>query len=245
MALSWMGMALLTPALIQVFTYSFFQQILGENRVKTDINKLKGHVIVCGFGRIGVMLAKDLAAGGTDFVILDRHENRLEQAKALGYLCWQGEATDETSLTAVGIRRAATLATVLPDDAANVFITLSARSLNPNLKIIARGEVPSTEIKLIQAGADKVVLPTHIGAERIAQMILFPETARFIRGSGEMRDFEKVLHNLGLDLEVVVAAERSAADGVTIGELESRAKGAFFVVQINHRSGEVITRPPR
>ena len=84
---------------------------------------------------------------------------------------------------AVGIARARILATVLPDDAANVFITLSARSLNPALHIIARGEVPSTESKLRQAGANQVVLPTHIGAERMAEMILFPETARFIRGS--------------------------------------------------------------
>jgi voltage-gated potassium channel len=243
MVLSWMGMALLTPALIQVFTYSFFQQILGENRVKTDINKLKGHVIVCGFGRIGVMLAKDLAAGGSDFVILEREETRLTEARSLGYLCWQGDATDETSLTAVGIQRASTLATVLPDDAANVFITLSARSLNPGLKIIARGELPSTEIKLIRAGADKVVMPTHIGAERIAQMILFPETARLLRESHHMRELQRVLPDLGLEIELVIVAEKTVVDGITIGELERRAKGGFVVVQLNRKEGQGETRP--
>jgi voltage-gated potassium channel len=239
------GMILVTGALVQVFTSLQINQLLGLNRVKTDIDKLKDHVIVCGFGRIGVMLAKDLRAGGASFVVLERGDKRFAEVTELGYLCLQGDATDEEALIAAGVKRAKVLATVLPDDAANVFITLSARALNRGLQIIARGEAPSTETKLLQAGADKVVLPTHIGAERIAEMVLFPETARFIRGSAEMRDFEKVLHNLGLDLEVVVAAERSAADGVTIGELESRAKGAFFVVQINHRSGEVITRPPR
>jgi voltage-gated potassium channel len=175
------GMILVSAALVQALTFSQIQQLLGANRVKTDINKLKDHVIVCGFGRIGVMLAKELSAGGAAFVVLERNEGRLSQARELGYLCWQGDATDETALTAVGVDRARILATVLPDDAANVFITLSARSLNPRLQIIARGEVPSTESKLFQAGADKVVLPTHIGAERIAEMILFPETARFIR----------------------------------------------------------------
>jgi len=136
------------------------------------------------------------------------------------------------------------LATVLPDDAANVFITLSARSLNPALQIIARGEVPSTETKLMQAGASRVILPTHIGAERIAELILFPETARFIRGSERMRDFEKVLRDLGLEIEVLVASEGTAVVGMSIAQLESKAKGAFFVVQINRRGSEAITRPP-
>ena len=238
------GMILVTGALVQVLTFSQIQQLLGANRVKADISKLKRHVIVCGFGRIGVMLAKDLAAGGAAFVILERNEGRLAEARELGYLCWQGDATDETALMAVGIDRAHTLATVLPDDAANVFITLSARSLNRGLHIIARGELPSTESKLIQAGANQVVLPTHIGAERIAEMILFPETARFIRGSERMRDFEKVLRDLGMEMEVVTVVEKTAVVGLTIAELESRAKGAFFVVQINRGDGDVITRPP-
>jgi voltage-gated potassium channel len=89
-----------------------------------------------------------------------------------------------------------------------------------------------------------VVLPTHIGAERIAEMILFPETARFIRGSDEMRDFEKVLRDLGLEMEVVVVGEGSAAAGATVADLEQRGKGAFFVVQVNRQSGETVTRPP-
>jgi Trk K+ transport system NAD-binding subunit len=241
--LGYTGMILMTSSLVQVFTYSQIQQLLGENRVKTDINKLKGHVIVCGFGRIGVMLAKELAAGGSAFVILDRDEERVARAKELGYLGWVGDGTDEKALSAVGIERARVLATVLPNDAANVFITLSARSLNPSLHIIARGEEPSTENKLIHAGADKVVLPTHIGAERIAEMILFPETARFIRESEGMEDFEKVLRDLGLEIEVVIAAENTASVGLSITELEGRAKGAFIVVQLNRRDGKTLTKP--
>jgi voltage-gated potassium channel Kch len=238
------GMILVTGALVQVFTFSQIQQLLGTTRMKSDIERLKGHVIVCGFGRIGVMLAHELAAGGAAFVILERSDKRFAEARDMGYLCIQGDATDETALIAAGIERARVLATVLPDDAANVFITLSARSLNRALQIIARGEVPSTESKLLQAGADKVVLPTHIGAERIAEMVLFPETARFIRGSDRMRDFEKQLRDLGLDLEVVIAAEGSAAAGSAIAELERNAKGAFFVVQINRKDGEAVTHPP-
>jgi voltage-gated potassium channel Kch len=244
MVLGCTGMILVTGAMVQVFTSYQIRQILGIDHVKTEIDKLKDHVIVCGFGRIGVMLAKDLAAGGAPFVVLERGDKRHAEVVELGYLCLQGDATDEASLIAAGIKRARVLATVLPDDAANVFITLSARSLNSRLHIIARGEVPSTERKLIQAGANQVVLPTHIGAERIAELILYPATARFIRGSERMRDFEKVLRDLGLDMELIVAGENSAAAGATIGDLERRGQGAFFVVQIDRRDGDTITRPP-
>ena len=238
------GMILFTGAMVQVFTSFQIRELLGLNRVKTDIDKLKDHVIVCGFGRIGFMLAKDLAAGGLPFVVLELRDKRFQEAIELGYLALQVDATDETALIAAGVRSAKVLATVLPDDAANVFITLSSRSLNPNLRIIARGEVPSTESKLIQAGADQVVLPTHIGAERIAEMILYPASARFIRDSDKMRDVDKVLRDFGMEMEMVVAGESSAAAGATVEELERRGQGAFFVVQIDRRSGETIARPP-
>jgi len=239
------SMILLTGVLVQVLTVNRIEALLGAKRMKTEIEKLKDHVIVCGFGRIGVMLARELADGGAKFIVVERSEQKLEEARASGVLCLQADATEESALLEAGIARARVLATVLPDDAANVFITLSARALNPKLQIIARGEAPSTETKLLQAGANKVVLPTHIGAERIAEMVLFPETARYIRGSQQMRDFEKVLRDLGLDLEVVVAADRSVAVGLTIAELEMRGRGAFLVVQLDRRDGAVITRPPR
>jgi voltage-gated potassium channel len=237
------GVIFLSGVLVQFITLNQINQIFGLKRMNTQIDKLTGHVIICGFGRIGVELAKDLAAGRAAFVIAERDDARVEQARALGYLCVQTDATDETGLLAAGIMRAHTLATVLPSDAANVFITLSARSLNPALEIIARGEAPSTERKLLQAGANKVVLPTYIGAERIAEMILYRETARLIRGSERMVDFETTLRTLGLNMDVVTAAAGSPAIGQTIGAIEREADGAFFVVQLNRREGEALTRP--
>jgi voltage-gated potassium channel len=237
------GMIYLTGALVQFITLNQINQIFGIKRMSNQIDRLRNHIIVCGFGRIGLMLAQGLHDGGADFVILEPADGRVALARSLGYLCLQADATDETALMAAGIDHARTLATVLSNDAANVFITLSARSLNPNLEIIARGELPSTESKLMQAGANKVVLPTHIGAERIAEMILYQETARFIRGSERMKDFEKVLLSLGLDMQVVVAAPKSAAVGKTIETVEQQGNGAFFIVQINRRDGEAVTRP--
>ena len=141
--------------------------------MKTDIDKLKDHVIVCGFGRIGVMLAKALSAGAADFVVLERNEARLNEARELGYLCLQGDATDEAALHRRRRRARPHAGDGAARRRANVFITLERAQPQSRLQIIARGEVPSTESKLLQAGADKVVLPTHIGAERIAEMILF------------------------------------------------------------------------
>jgi len=237
------GMILLTGILAQALTFTQFQTLLGVNRMKTEIERLTSHVIICGFGRLGTMLAQELNAGKASFVVVDRSEERLVQARERGYLCIHADATDEDTLRSAGIARARALATVLPDDAANVFITLSARSLNRDLLIIARGEMPATETKLIQAGANKVVLPAHIGAERVAEMVLFPKTKQFLRGSEQMRQTERLLRDVGLDVEMVVAENGSQADGVTIQELESRANGAFLVVQIEQRSGKTLTRP--
>ena len=237
------GMIFLTGALVQFITLNQLNQVLGYRRMNTQIDRLRDHVIVCGFGRIGVMLAQELKAGGIPTVILEQVDAAVALARDLGYLCIQADATDEEALQAAGVAHARTLATVLSNDAANVFITLSARSLNPKIEIIARGELPSTESKLLQAGANKVVLPAHIGAERIAELILYHETAAFIRGSDKMRDFEKILVSLGLDMDVVAAAPESRVIGQTIGMVERRAEGAFFIVQLNRRGGEALTRP--
>jgi Trk K+ transport system NAD-binding subunit len=238
------GMIFFTSSLVQFITINQLQLVLGTKRMQSQVDKLKDHIIVCGFGRIGQMLAHELKAGAAQFVILERSENRAAEARILGYLTVQADATDEGGLKQAGIDRARILATVLPDDAANVFITLSARSLNRSIEIIARGELPTTEKKLRHAGADKVVLPTHIGAERIAEMILYPEASRFERDKTKTRDFERTLNTYGLQMDIAVAAEEGAFTGLTIDEIESRTKGAFLIVQLKHRSGKTIDRPP-
>jgi voltage-gated potassium channel len=209
-----------------------------------QIDELNGHVIVCGFGRLGAVLARSLSASSAGFVVLEENEARATEARLQGYLCIHGDATSEAALLAAGVARAHALTTVLSNDALNVFITLSARALNPNLSIVARGELASTEKKLLQAGADKVVLPTHIGAERIAELVLYEESARFIEGLERSHGFQRVLHNFGIELETVTAAPQSNAVRMTVDAIERQAKGAFFIVQINRRDGDVFTAPP-
>jgi trk system potassium uptake protein TrkA/voltage-gated potassium channel len=237
------GMIFLTGALVQLITASQFYQILGLKRMQSQIDHLKDHVIICGYGRIGQMLARQLHAGQAKFLVIERSEQRANEARALGFIVMQASAEDETVLTAAGIERARTLATVLPDDAANVFITLSARSLNAKLTIIARGEAPNTESKLMQAGANHVVMPTHIGAERVAEMILYPETARFLHGTEHKEAFARDLRMLGLDMEVVTVDQGSSCVGRTIEAIEHEAAGAFMIVGLNRRDGDPTMRP--
>ncbi len=237
------GVIFLTSALVQFITLTQFEQLFGGKRMNQQVDKLTDHVIVCGLGRIGAMLAADLHAGGVAFVVLERDETRVTEARAQGFLALQADATEEAALITAGVERARILATVLPDDAANVFITLSARSLNARLNIIARGEAQSTERKLLHAGANRVVLPAHIGAERIAELILYDRTAALLRESAEMQGFERTLHTLGLNLDVMTAAPQSPAVGRTVAEVEHAADGAFFVVQINRRDGTTLSHP--
>ena len=243
MILGCTGMILLTSALVQLMTVLQLRQILGANRMQSRIEKLSGHAIICGYGRIGVMLARDLAAGGMPLVIVERDAARLAEIEAAGHLCIAGDATEEDVLLSAGIDRARVLATVLPNDAANVFITLSARNLNLELEIIARGEAPTTERKLLRAGAHQVVMPTHIGAERIARMILFPASAD-LAADGRLDQSRRDLGELGLDLELIPASPGALMCNLTVGEAERQGGGAFFIVQIR-RGEDAIARPAR
>jgi voltage-gated potassium channel len=237
------GVIYLTGALVQAFTYAQIQQLLGSKKMKSQIDKMSGHVIICGYGRIGEALAEELSAGGIDFVIIDPEESRLASASAHGFPTWVGDATSEEVLTQVGVQRARALATVVPNDAVNVFITLTARSLNNDLEIIARGVMPNTKAKLLHAGASSVVEPTHIGAERIAQLILFPRTSRLTDGTQRMRALAAGLHSLGLEVEVLAAGRDTGFVGVTVAEAESQGRGTRFIVAINRKNGETLTRP--
>jgi voltage-gated potassium channel len=205
------GIIFLTGALVQFITATQFSEILGVRLMSGRIEKLKDHVMVCGFGRIGQQLARSLDSAGAAFVILERDEARCADAHGRRYLCLHGDATDEAVLLQAGIERARALVTVLPDDATNVFITLSARRLNKTLLIIARVEAPATEAKLVYAGADRVVLPARIGAERMAEILLFPEAAAPLG----LQRAEQDLRELGIVVDTVVVEANSPWVGRT------------------------------
>jgi trk system potassium uptake protein TrkA/voltage-gated potassium channel len=239
------GMVFTTGSLIQLITAAQFQQIFGIRRMQKEIDGLDGHVVVCGFGRIGQKLCRELKAARVAFVVIDHDSDRMDAARQSGHCYLQADATDEDALKRVGITRAKALATVLPEDAANVFITLSARALNPGIFIVARGELPSTERKLLQAGANRVVLPARIGAERVAELLLFDDINSIVarmRAGGSDR-LAADLRLLGLDMEVIAVEAGSKCDQRTIGEIEKLGAGAFLIVALERRAGGALIQP--
>ena len=159
--------------IVQLLTEGEISRMLGGIQRSREIDHLDDHTIICGYGRVGQILAKELASNGQKVVILDCNSDRVGKAIADGFLAFQGNAVEDDALRQAGIFRARTLATVLPDDAVNVFITLTARELSETITIISRAENPGTERKLMRSGASHVVMPSAIGAERIAQLATF------------------------------------------------------------------------
>ena len=158
-------------AVVQMIAEGEVKKLLGTHNRSKEIGMLKKHTIICGFGRVGRMLAERLKATGEQFVIVDRAQDRIDEAIAKNYLAIVGDAVDDETLLQAGVMDAKSLSTVLPNDAINVFITLTARDLNPSLSIIARAECPTTERKLYRSGANRVVMPAAIGAIRIAELV--------------------------------------------------------------------------
>jgi voltage-gated potassium channel len=228
-----------------VFTFGGFIQMTMEGelertlrlgRTSRAIERLSGHVILCGFGRIGQILAHELAAKKVPFVVIDSSGEIISEAQNREYLVILGDATEESVLQAAGVLRARTLVTALPGDAANVFITLTARNMNRDVQIIARGEHPTTEKKLLQAGANRVVLPAAIGAMRMAAMVTRPSTIELM---------ELVAGQSVLDVEVdeIVVTAASPLVGKTIVAAQTRSKSGLLVVALKQAGGPMIFNP--
>lgn len=222
--------------IVQMITEGEIDRALGERRLGREVAKLHGHVIICGFGRMGRILADELHRLKTPFVVIERDQPRIREANDLQYLALIGDATQEGVLEMARVQEAKTLVTALPDDDANVFITLTGRNLNRNLQIIARGEQPSTQKKLIQAGADRVVLPATIGAMRIANMLTRPSAVEFL---------ELVAGKSTLDVEIdeMVIPDGSLLAGQTVSQAEARRKHGLLCVAIRRGAGQMIFNP--
>ncbi len=221
---------------LQMMTEGEIEKAMGARRMTKGIEQLKDHIIICGFGRIGEILAEDIGSRSEPFVVLDTDSERLSLAKMLNYLVITGDATDEDILIAAGVQRAKILISALNSDSDNVFITLTSRNLNPKLRIIARGEQPATEKKLFQAGADRVVLPAVIGARRIATLISRPHAADLI---DQVTD-HKILD---IDLEELTLPAESPLVGKTVGDAEAHHRRKLLVVAIRTASGSMLFNP--
>jgi voltage-gated potassium channel len=196
-----------------------------ERQTMKTLQKLSGHYLLCGYGRIGKRIADDLSRAGTPFVIIEIDPVKLERLDKSFHMYLAGDAEEESTLFAAGIERAKGIILTLPEDSVNVFVTLIAREVNPELFILARTNRHENRRKLLRAGADKVVSPYEIGADRMAQVVLRPSVDRFM---------EKVLQTEGLNLtmEEVLVAERARIAGSTLASSGLRENFDAIVVAI-------------
>jgi voltage-gated potassium channel len=223
---------------IRFITEGEILKALGELKKSRQVEGISQHAIICGYGRIGQILAHDLAAYGFPFVVVDIEDERLAMAEGAGYLFVKGSATEEETLIRAGVERAQVLATVLPQDTLNVFITLTGRNLNRNIRIIARGEQPSTEKKLLQAGANEVVLPAAIGGSRIAHSITRPATMNFL---GDRKGIVgEELKRLGVEIDELRLHRHTFLVGKKVRELQDLAEGNLLVLAIQRADGNVL-----
>ena len=222
--------------LLQMMFEGEINRAVGLRRVSREIKHLSGHVVICGFGRMGEVLAKELQRQQKRLVIVENDPDRIREAAALNYLALTDDSTEEDALMKAGVERADTLVTTLRRDADNVFITLTARNLNPDLMIIARAEFQTTEKKLIQAGANRVVLPAATGAMRMAAMITRPAVVELI-------EVVAGRHIAEVEVNEVTIPKDSPLIGVSIRESETRSRHGLLIVAFRPPGGTLQFNP--
>ena len=183
-------------------------------RMRDTVAAMNDHFIVCGYGRVGSTVAAELLHTGQRLVVIDVEPASLERAARDGHAVVQGDATSDDTLLAAGIARARGLVTCVDSDANNVYITLSARALSPQLFIVARANFPGAEAKVRQAGANRVVSPYTMAGRRIAELAVRPHVTDFI-------DAALSHGNLSFSLEEVIVESSGSLAGVTVGALRA------------------------
>jgi len=210
------------------------QEIFGRKRLEKKLKDLKDHYIVCGYGRMGKIIVRELNHEHLSFVVIEKNTEMSNEKEDI--LIIQGDATKDETLKKAAIERAKCLISVLPTDAENLFVVLSARGLNPNLLIVARAGEEGSGRKLLRAGADKVVSPYHIGGLRIAHTVLKPAVVDFI-------EFATKSGNIDLQLEEITIQKDSGLAGLSLDRCGIGRDLGVIIVAIKQPSGDMKFNP--
>ena len=222
--------------LVRAFIEGELAKIVGRRIVQKQISELKNHFIVCGFGRIGRIICNELAADNIDFVVIELDPSIIEHIQSKNYLFLEMDATSEEALLKAGIMKAKGIATALRSDANNVFITLTAKGLRPNIYILARASHENNEDKLSRAGASRVVSPHLIGGRRMAQVLKRPTVVDFI-------DIATMGSSLGLMMEEAMIGKNSDLINKNLIDSNLRKDFGVIIVAIKKMAGNMIFNP--
>lgn len=218
------GVGTLFYALVTVaefFVAGHLGEILAERRTQRMIDTLSDHYIVCGFGRVGRQVARDLRTAGAQYVVIDSNPANRELAHAAGVRFLEGPPSEDELLRAAGIDRARALVACMDSDAENIFTTLTARELRADIAIIARASVEDSEKKLKRAGADRVISPYKASGTEMARLALHPQVSGTVDVAAEYR------------MEEIEVGSGCPGMGQTIGEV----RGGAFIVGLRHSDG--------
>ena len=203
-------------------------------RMKRVVDDLRDHFVLCGYGRVGSTVARELVHDGEPFVVIDANPESLKRARDDGYLVVEGDATDDRTLRAGGIARAKGLVATMDSDAQNVYVILSARALNPGLFVVGRASTPAAEEKLARAGADRVVSPYTMAGRRLAELAVRPRVVDFL-------DAALSHGELSFSLEELHVRAGGPLEGASVGQLRGRG---LFVLAILAADNRYAANPP-
>jgi voltage-gated potassium channel len=228
------GTALYTfTAVLELLIEGHMRGLVRRRKMDRDIERMSGHVVICGWGRVGREVARFLSRAGRTIVVVDRNGDRLQD---LPYPYVQGDVTDDATLFDAGIERASALVAALDTDADNLYVTFACRSLRPDLQIIARARNDMSEPKLRRAGADRVVNPQQLGGDRMASFVTQPHVVDFV---------DVVMHDGTLEfrLEELPVSATSRLKGKSLYAARLRDETGALVLAIRRPDGSFVTNP--
>jgi voltage-gated potassium channel len=205
-----------------------------KRRMERAVAALSGHYVLCGYGRVGSTVARELTHDGERFVVIDTTTASLDRARADGHLVVEGDATDDATLRTAGIERAHGLLATIDSDAQNVYVILSARALNPRLFVVGRASTVAAEEKLARAGADRVVSPYTMAGRRLAELAVRPRVVDFI-------DAALSHGELSFSLEELFVRPAGPLEGTTVAELREHG---IFVLAVFGEDNRYAANPP-
>jgi voltage-gated potassium channel len=225
-----LGVGTLFYALVTVtefFVAGHLGELLAERRTHRMIRSMSGHHVICGFGRVGRQVAHDLNTAGHPFVVIDQDPGNRERAEAIGAPFIAGQPSDDEALHEAGIESARAVLACVDSDAENIFVTLTARELRPDITIVARASVSDSEKKLLRAGANRVISPYKTSGTEMARLALHPQVTGVVDVAPEYR------------MEEIEVSDDCAGAGKSIDQV----RGSAVIVAVRREGGEVEPQP--
>jgi voltage-gated potassium channel len=220
----------------ETFIEARLRSLLGRGKLEKTIEKMNNHYIICGGGRIGFLICRELMAGKMPCVVIDNNPEVIQRAQDEGFLCFRGDATQDKILIEAGIKRAKGVVCVLPSDAENLYVILTAKELNQQVYIISRSEEEESEHRLLRAGADRVMSPYTLGGVRMAMAILRPAMLDFIEITTRQQSLE-------LRMEEISVCKGSPFITQSLEDSGIRKRYGLIIVAVKKESGKMIFNP--